>query len=157
PASWSDEMILRHISDVATDRTSVFATRAGALVAASNREGVDIEVIIKGGRIITGYPTNTPKNPPVKHAHSRTPGHIQHGQVLRADASVKLSAFPTDWSNDTILRHISEVASDPASRFRKIRSGEYVATGRRDGVDMDVTIRRGTIAKAVPTNAPRNP
>jgi RHS repeat-associated protein len=67
PANWSDEKILGEISDVATDPKSQRSPgRGGREVVRGTREGVDIEVITepnKGGRIVTGYPTNTPPNP----------------------------------------------------------------------------------------------
>ena len=68
PKGWSDEKILHEISDVATDPASkVTPGRGGRFVIEGTRDGVDIRVIVeppsKGGRIVTGFPTNTPRNP----------------------------------------------------------------------------------------------
>jgi RHS repeat-associated protein len=65
PGSWSDEKILGEISDVATDPKSQREPAGGGRqVVRGTREGVDIKVVTdKGGKIITGYPTNTPRNP----------------------------------------------------------------------------------------------
>ena len=61
PADWSDEKILGEISDVATDPRS--KTSQGGKVSEGARGGVDIKVVVGGGRIKTGYPTNRPRNP----------------------------------------------------------------------------------------------
>ena len=65
PADWSDEQILHHISDVATDPASTRVTQGnGNIRVDGTRDGVDIRVIIDpNGRIVTGFPTNLPKNP----------------------------------------------------------------------------------------------
>jgi hypothetical protein len=68
PASWSDGDILHNISDVAADPASTRTPGWGGLtVIEGTGNGVDIRVIIgspaEGGRIITGFPTNTPRNP----------------------------------------------------------------------------------------------
>ena len=69
PASWSDDEILHAISDVATDPSSAFRpVRGGRTAATGTRNGIDIEVILEnparrgGVRIVTGYPTNVPRN-----------------------------------------------------------------------------------------------
>ncbi len=67
PKGWRDEKILHEISDVATDPASkVTPGRSGRLVIEGMRDGVDIRVIVeppsKGGRIVTGFPTNAPRN-----------------------------------------------------------------------------------------------
>ena len=64
PASWSDDEIIHHISDVATDPAAATHTQGGATFANGTRHGVDIEVVIRNDEIRTGYPTNTPRNPP---------------------------------------------------------------------------------------------
>jgi hypothetical protein len=52
------------ISDVATDPSSIFRTgRGGSTIITGTRNGVDIRVIIRNGDIVTGYPTNLPRNP----------------------------------------------------------------------------------------------
>lgn len=71
PSSWTDDQILGEISDVATDPNSTTKPgRDGRTVTNGTRGGIDIEVITesgsKGGRIVTGYPTNVPRNPPKK-------------------------------------------------------------------------------------------
>ncbi|HEV3006105.1 MAG TPA: EndoU domain-containing protein [Pirellulales bacterium] len=66
PADWSDEMIMNAISDVATNPGSTTtAGRGGRAVIDGTSGGVNIRVITEpgGGRIVTGFPTNTAKNP----------------------------------------------------------------------------------------------
>ena len=67
PDTWSDEKILHEISDVATDPriTPGVDPKTGRLIHEGTRDGVDIRVITEpdGGRIVTGHPTNLPRNP----------------------------------------------------------------------------------------------
>lgn len=66
PPSWSDDRIIDAIKDVANDPASVREPgRRGRIVVKGSRDGVDIEVIVEGDRttVVTGYPTNTPRNP----------------------------------------------------------------------------------------------
>ena len=67
PEGWTDEQILHNISDVATDPASTRVTQPNGRVRVDGtRQGVDIRVILdpsEGGRIVTGFPTNLPKNP----------------------------------------------------------------------------------------------
>jgi RHS repeat-associated protein len=68
PPSWSDDQIMHNISDVATDPASTYTPgRNGRTVVDGTRDGVDIRVILEnpqgGGRIVTGFPTNMPRNP----------------------------------------------------------------------------------------------
>ncbi|MCI5189801.1 MAG: hypothetical protein D3905_08375, partial [Candidatus Electrothrix sp. AS4_5] len=68
PSTWSDEKILHEISDVATDPNAAFtASRGGRTIVEGTRDGVDIKVVIenpdRGERIVTGFPTSTPRNP----------------------------------------------------------------------------------------------
>lgn len=65
PKGWSDERIKGEISDVATDPASVRSPgRNGREIVRGTRGGIDIEVIMEpDGRIVTGYPTNVPRNP----------------------------------------------------------------------------------------------
>ncbi|MHA6853564.1 DUF637 domain-containing protein, partial [Ralstonia pseudosolanacearum] len=68
PPSWSDEKIKGEVSDVATDPNSVRTPQQnGRIKVQGKRDGVDITVIVepssRGGRIVTGFPTNTPRNP----------------------------------------------------------------------------------------------
>ena len=65
PSDWSDDRIKGEISDVATDPASTRSPgRHGREVVRGTRGGIDIEVIIEpNGRIVTGYPTNVPRNP----------------------------------------------------------------------------------------------
>ncbi len=65
PGSWSDDEIIHEISDIATDPSAVRTPlpRGGTLVDGT-RNGVDIRVVLDShGNIVTGYPTNMPKNP----------------------------------------------------------------------------------------------
>jgi hypothetical protein len=66
PAGWSDEQILHNISDVATDPALKWTRQDnGNIKVEGTRDGVDIRVILDptGSRIITGFPTNLPRNP----------------------------------------------------------------------------------------------
>jgi hypothetical protein len=65
PSGWSDEKISGEISDVATDPSSSRTPgRGGRTIVRGTRDGIDIEVVVDGrGRIVTGYPTNVPRNP----------------------------------------------------------------------------------------------
>ena len=63
PAGWSNEQIMHNISDVATDPKSHVQKLGGTTIIEGSREGVDIKVVVRDGRIVTGYPTNTPRNP----------------------------------------------------------------------------------------------
>jgi Bacterial EndoU nuclease len=65
PSGWSDDRIKGEISDVATDPDSTRTPgRDGRTVVKGTRDGVDIRVIIdRNGRIVTGFPTNQPRNP----------------------------------------------------------------------------------------------
>ncbi|WP_419183231.1 DUF637 domain-containing protein [Ralstonia solanacearum] len=68
PTNWSDEKIKGEISDVATDPSSVRTPQSnGRIKVQGTRDGIDITVIVespsRGGRIVTGFPTNTPRNP----------------------------------------------------------------------------------------------
>src|SRR5690606_29630286 len=68
PQNWSAERIMHEISDVATDPLSSFAKgRGGRTIVNGTRDGIDIRVILgsqrEGGGIITGFPTNVPRNP----------------------------------------------------------------------------------------------
>lgn len=65
PSGWSDDRIKGGISDVATDPASSRSPgRNGREVVRGTRGGIDIEVIVEPNvRIVTGYPTNVPRNP----------------------------------------------------------------------------------------------
>ncbi|WP_327104624.1 EndoU domain-containing protein [Pseudomonas syringae] len=67
PKSWSDEKILSTISDIATDPKTQWSSPDGRgyQAGSGNRDGVNIKVVYDKvkDRIVTGYPTNTPKNP----------------------------------------------------------------------------------------------
>jgi RHS repeat-associated protein len=63
PSSWSDDKILGEISDVATDPSSSRTTQGNRTISEGTRDGVDIKTVDDGQRIITGYPTNLPRNP----------------------------------------------------------------------------------------------
>jgi filamentous hemagglutinin len=68
PQNWSAEKIMHEISDVATDPAStVIPGRGGRIIVTGTRGGIDITVVIeskaKGGGIVTGFPTNVPRNP----------------------------------------------------------------------------------------------
>lgn len=65
PAGRSDDNIIHDIYDIATDPTiSSIAGRGGRTITNGTRNGVDIRVIQeRNGDIVTGFPTNTPRNP----------------------------------------------------------------------------------------------
>lgn len=66
PRGWSDDSIIEAIEDVANDPASSRRTEAdGRTVVTGRRHGVDMRVVIErdGRSIVTGYPTNTPRNP----------------------------------------------------------------------------------------------
>lgn len=68
PQNWSGDRVMHEISDVATDPLSlVVPGRGGRSVVTGTRDGIDMTVILesqkKGGEIITGFPTNVPRNP----------------------------------------------------------------------------------------------
>lgn len=65
PRQWSSDRIIHEVSDVATDPGSIRSIGGnGNTVVKGTRDGIDITVIITpGGRIVTGFPTNVPRNP----------------------------------------------------------------------------------------------
>jgi hypothetical protein len=71
PASWSDDRILHHVSDVATDPNSINGVgKWSSPNAIGTRDGIQIRVDFYPpthpkypGQISTGYPVNTPVNP----------------------------------------------------------------------------------------------
>jgi RHS repeat-associated protein len=63
PSGWSDVKILTEVIDVATDPASKVTTEGQTKVIEGTREGVDIRVIMREGRIRAAYPTNMPRNP----------------------------------------------------------------------------------------------
>jgi len=67
------------------------------------------------------------------------------------------SEFPTHWSDDEIMHHISDVATDPASVVRPGHGSDIFVQGTRDGIDIEVLIRNGEIWTGYPINVPRNP
>ncbi len=67
PASWTDEKILSEVSEIAMDSSLKWSKpdKRGYITAVKTVDGVDIKVVydtIKA-RIVTGFPTNLPKNP----------------------------------------------------------------------------------------------
>ncbi len=65
PEGWSDGRIMHEISDIATDPNAVTRNgRGGRTITEGTRGGVDIRVIQeKNGDIVSGFPTNVPRNP----------------------------------------------------------------------------------------------
>ena len=66
PRGWSDDRIIAAIEDVANDPASARRSEPdGRTVVTGHRQGVDVRVVIDrdGRSIVTGYPTNTPRNP----------------------------------------------------------------------------------------------
>lgn len=67
------------------------------------------------------------------------------------------SEFPSEWYDAKIMHNISDVATDPLSVTRHGRGGDVFARGTREGIEIEVLIRRGEIWTGYPTNVPRNP
>ncbi|MCX4166204.1 MULTISPECIES: RHS repeat-associated core domain-containing protein [Paraburkholderia] len=72
--------------------------------------------------------------------------------------------FPSHWSEDDILTHASDVATDPNSTFGVGKWNSPYAIGTRDGVDIRVDFyppthptNAGKISTAYPINVPPNP
>jgi Bacterial EndoU nuclease len=67
PASWSSTQIMNTISDVATDPEAWqnALTQGSRTVLSGSVDGVDVQVVVNSetGKIITGFPTNLPRNP----------------------------------------------------------------------------------------------
>ena len=65
PDGWTDGKIMHEISDIATDPNAIRKDgRGGRVVVDGTRDGIDIRVIQeKSGEIVTGFPTNTVRNP----------------------------------------------------------------------------------------------
>lgn len=67
PQSWSGDRIMHEISDIATDPAawSSGIPQGGRTVLTGVRDGVEIRVVVntRTGEIITGTPTNLPRNP----------------------------------------------------------------------------------------------
>jgi len=67
------------------------------------------------------------------------------------------SEFPTSLSDDRVMHHISDVATDPASQIVRAQGRDVFVRGARDGIEIEVLIRNGEIWTGYPTNVPRNP
>jgi RHS repeat-associated protein len=68
------------------------------------------------------------------------------------------SEFPGSWSDDQIMHHISDIATDPAATSTAGRGGRTILDGRRGGVDIRVVLEPDdSIVTGFPTNRPRNP
>jgi hypothetical protein len=67
PPGWSDGKILGEVSDIATD-PAIAWTRPdgrGYITGTKTVDGVNVKVVVDtvNGRIVTGFPTNLPRNP----------------------------------------------------------------------------------------------
>ena len=68
------------------------------------------------------------------------------------------SEFPPHWSDDQVMHHISDVATDPVSAVRPANGGGTFVNGTRDGIDIEVLVTsRDEIWTGYPTNVTRNP
>ncbi len=67
------------------------------------------------------------------------------------------SEFTAGWSDDQIMHHISDVATDPLSTTVRTQGRDVFVAGTRDGIDIEVLIRNGEIWTGYPTNVPRSP
>ncbi|WGL27035.1 EndoU domain-containing protein [Pectobacterium brasiliense] len=72
--------------------------------------------------------------------------------------------FPAHWSDDDILHHVSDVATDPSSASGVGKWDSPYVTGMRDGIDIRVDFYppthptlSGKISTAYPTNVTPNP
>lgn len=67
PSNWSDDKVKGEITDVAHDPNTQWSKpdNRGYVSGSGTRGGVDIKVVVdtNNNRIVTGYPTNLPKNP----------------------------------------------------------------------------------------------
>jgi len=66
PPDWSDDRVVAAIKDIANDPASSRETQPdGRIKVTGSRDGVDIRVIVEADKktIVTGYPTNLPRNP----------------------------------------------------------------------------------------------
>jgi filamentous hemagglutinin len=67
PSAWSPQDITNAISDIATDPKTQWSKPLGNgyVTGTGTVNGVDIKVVVdpSKGRIVTGYPTNLPRNP----------------------------------------------------------------------------------------------
>jgi filamentous hemagglutinin len=68
PVTWGPQDITNAISDIATDPKTQWSSpdpRNGYVTGTGTVNGVDIKVVYdpNKGRIVTGYPTNLPRNP----------------------------------------------------------------------------------------------
>lgn len=66
PSGWSDEQAIDAIKDVANDPGSSREIEPdGRIKVSGTRNGVDIRVIVESDKntVVTGYPTNLPRNP----------------------------------------------------------------------------------------------
>ena len=60
---WSDDKIINQIEAVANDPSSSRTPgRNGVAIVRGSRDGIDM-IVSKDGSIVTGYPTNVPRNP----------------------------------------------------------------------------------------------
>jgi RHS repeat-associated protein len=63
PKDWTPQRIVDAISDVATNPNSILTPSGRSVLQAVGAiDGVSIKVILRLGRIITGYPINLPRN-----------------------------------------------------------------------------------------------
>ncbi len=67
------------------------------------------------------------------------------------------SEFPVSWSDDHIMQHVVDVATDPASARTAGSAGDIFVDGVRDGIDIQVLLRNDELWSAYPTNVTRNP
>ena len=68
PSDWTDEDVINEVESVANDPASKATPQGSRTRIDGTRNGVDIRVIVEGkpgagGRIVTGFPTNVPRNP----------------------------------------------------------------------------------------------
>jgi hypothetical protein len=66
PRGWTDDKIIEEVEDVANDPNSRKKLEDdGRTVISGTREGVDIRVVVEtdGKNVVSGYPTNLPRNP----------------------------------------------------------------------------------------------
>ena len=60
------------------------------------------------------------------------------------------SEFPAAWSDDEIMHHVSDVATDPGLQWVRQPNGRIRIEGTRKGIDMTVILNRNEIWTAYP-------
>lgn len=146
---------LQNLGDIITEFAIPGLKLAGFGIGVVAKVGDEAVDVVKGGDNFVDLASTSRRQ------------HILDGEVLsngrysgghRAGTGFpNKSEFPRDWSDDKIMDHISDVATDPLSITRAGRGGDVFARGTREGVEIEVLIRRGEVWTGYPVNVSRNP